>query len=64
MSSRHQVIIAAAVAALAGRRARIVRIRELPDQGWTGQGRAAVQTSHGLTAPLIRIARSWGLVKK
>jgi len=57
--TRDRVIIAAAVAALFGRRAAIRQVRAIADDSgsdWTREGRLAIQTSHRMTAPLIRLA--------
>jgi hypothetical protein len=56
---RDRVIIAASVAALFGRRVAIRQIRAVPGNGagaWLREGRLAIQTSHRMGAPLIRLA--------
>ncbi len=55
---RDQVVIAAAVGALFGDRARVRCVRATFDAtpgNWTRYGRVAIQTSHFVAAPLIRI---------
>ena len=56
--TRDRVIIAAAVAALFGRRAAVRQVRAVADgeSEWMREGRVAIQTSHRMTAPLIRLA--------
>jgi hypothetical protein len=52
---RDRVVIAAAVAAVFGRRASIRAIRPVPGHAegeWMREGRLAVQTSHRMPAPL------------
>jgi hypothetical protein len=54
---RHQVIIAAAVAAVSGGRARIRGICAAPAEdhrAWVRSGRLSIQSSHQLTPPLAR----------
>ena len=56
---RDRVVIAAAVAALFGRRASIRAIRPVPghaEGAWMREGRMAVQAAHRMPAPLIRPA--------
>lgn len=64
---RHEVIIAAAVAAVLGDRTvlrSIQEVRKPGSRGWARQGRAAIQGSHQFPAPLIRVAPDWGLRPK
>jgi hypothetical protein len=53
---RHKVIIAAAVAAVSGGRARIRRICATAEdhRAWIRSGRLSIQSSHQLTLPLAR----------
>jgi hypothetical protein len=60
MTRHHEVVIAAAVAALFGGRARVRSIRERRAGEWDKEGRANVQKSHEVAAPLIRFTRGWG----
>ncbi len=56
---RDRVIIAASVAALFGPRVAIRHIRAVPGNGtgaWLREGRLAIQTSHRMAAPLLRLA--------
>lgn len=56
---RDRVIIAAAVAAMFGRRATVRQVRAIAgDRGsdWMREGRLAIQTSHRMNAPLIQLA--------
>ena len=49
MNEHHRVVIAAAVAALLGKRARVRQIRALDyrvHSRWSRQGRAVLQSSH------------------
>ena len=58
MKEEHRVVIAAAVAAVLGRRARIRRIRAFDHKvsnRWARQGRVVVQSSHNPQAE-----RGWG----
>ena len=53
MNEHHRVVIAAAVAALLGKRARVRQIRALDyrvHSRWSRQGRIQVQSSHNLGA--------------
>jgi len=55
---RDRVVIAAAVAAIAGRPAAVRRVRAVPghmDGSWLREGRLAIQQSHGTAAPLVRL---------
>lgn len=59
---RHRLIIAAAVAAVAGGRARIRQVREIrgpASTAWTRQGRAEIQGSHELAASPVRSRSDW-----
>ncbi len=64
MITQHKVVIAATVAAVLGRRARITRVVEVTGGTWARQGRAVIQTSHDLSAPLVRMVHDWGTGKK
>jgi len=55
---RDRVVIAAAVAAVFGPSAAIRAVRTVPGHGhgaWMREGRLAVQESHRVTAPLVRL---------
>jgi hypothetical protein len=60
MEERHKVVIAAAVTAVLGTRARVRQIRAINHpvtSRWARQGRIVVQTSHNFP-----LQRSWGRV--
>ncbi|MFB3826831.1 MAG: hypothetical protein ACE15B_08680 [Bryobacteraceae bacterium] len=56
MPEHHKVIIAAVARALAGERARILRIRPVAERSsaWTRLGRLAIQGSHSLPSRAVR----------
>ncbi len=54
---RDQIIIAAAISALFGRRAAVRQVRAVPGKeagAWLREGRLAIQMAHRTAAPLIR----------
>ncbi len=60
---RDRVILAAAVAALAGRNGALRRIAQVPGHGegaWAREGRLTVQASHHMPAALVRSAYGQG----
>jgi hypothetical protein len=61
VAKRRRAAIAAAVAAVAGSRARIRRISEVqvPSTEWTRRGRVEIQGSHGLAVSPLGPESGW-----
>lgn len=65
LPEHHKVIIEAAVRAVLGPRARVVRIASVPQVSpWVRQGRLAIQTSHSLSARSVRYLPDPGAVTR
>jgi hypothetical protein len=66
MPEHHKIIIQAAVEAILGARARVLRIAPAGSQvsPWTRQGRLAIQGSHSLPLRMVRFLPDPGAIRR